>query len=52
MSPVSRRWWKKGVLVDAHQGYRHGAKIVADKLNVHFVDNEIVDSTKIRQRIL
>ena len=38
MSPVSRRWWKNGVLVDAHGEYRNGAKTVADKLGVHFVD--------------
>ena len=38
MSPVSRRWWKNGVLVDSFGGYREGAKNVATKMNVHYVD--------------
>ena len=38
MSPVSRRWWKNGVLVDGHGEYRYGAETVAKKLGVHFVD--------------
>ena len=38
MSPVSRRWWKNGVLVDGHKGYRNGAETVSKKLKVHFVD--------------
>lgn len=38
MSPVSRRWWKNGVLVDGHGDYRYGAEKVAKALNVHFVD--------------
>ena len=32
MSPVSRRWWKNGVLVDSFGGYREGAKNVASQL--------------------
>ena len=38
MSPVSRRWWKNGVLVDSFGGYREGAKNVASQLKVHYVD--------------
>ena len=38
MSPVSRRWWKNGVLVDGHYEYRYGAEKVSKKLGVHFVD--------------
>lgn len=38
MSPVSRRWWKNGVLVDGLYEYRYGAEKVAKKLGVHFVD--------------
>ena len=38
MSPVSRRWWKNGKLVDSFGGYREGAKNVATKLKVHYVD--------------
>ena len=38
MSPVSRRWWKNGVLVNAHGDYRFGAEKVAASLGVHFVD--------------
>ena len=38
MSPVSRRWWKNGALVDGHGEYRYGAEKVAKELKVHFVD--------------
>ena len=38
MSPVSRRWWKNGVLVDSFGGYREGAKNVATQLKAHYVD--------------
>ena len=38
MSPVSRNWWKKGVLVDSFGDYRLSAKNVAKKLNVHYVE--------------
>ena len=38
MSPVSRRWWKKGKLVDSFGGYREGAKNVASQLKAHYVD--------------
>ena len=38
MSPVSRRWWKNGVLVNAEGDYRFGAEKVSQKLGVHYVD--------------
>ena len=38
MSPVSRRWWKNGVLVNAEGDYRFGAEKVSKKLGFHYVD--------------
>ena len=38
MSPVVRRNWKNGVLVDTHGDYRKSAKNVADKLKVNYID--------------
>ena len=38
MSPVSRRWWKNGQLVDGHGEYRYGAEKAAEQLGVHFID--------------
>ena len=38
MSPVVRRNWKNGILVDTHGDYRKSAKNVADKLKVNYID--------------
>ena len=38
MSPVIRRNWKNGVLVDTHGDYRKSAKNVADNLKVNQID--------------
>jgi pectinesterase len=38
MSPVVRRNWKKGVLVDTHGEYRYTARNVATNLKVKFID--------------
>ena len=38
MSPVVRRKWKDGKLVDTHGDYRKSAKTVADNLKVHYID--------------
>ena len=38
MSPVVRRNWKNGVLVDTHGDYRKSAKNVADNLKVNYID--------------
>ena len=38
MSPVVRRNWKNGQLVDTHGDYRKSAKNVATAMNVHYVD--------------
>jgi len=38
MSPVVRRNWKNGVLVDTHGEYRYTAKNVATNLKVNFID--------------
>ena len=50
MSPVSRRWWKNGVLVDSFGGYREGAKNVASQLKVHYVDANAI-TTKLIQNL-
>ena len=38
MSPVVRRKWNKGKLVDTHGDYRKSAKNVADTLKIKFID--------------
>jgi len=38
LSPVVRRKWKNGVLVDTHGEYRYTARNVATKLKVKFID--------------
>ena len=38
MSPVVRRKWSKGKLVDTHGDYRKSAKNVADTLKVNYID--------------
>ena len=38
MSPVVRRKWSNGKLVDTHGDYRLSAKNVATAMNVHYVD--------------
>jgi pectinesterase len=42
MSPVVRRKWKNGALVDTHGDYRLRAKIVADSLKVHYIDGNAI----------
>ena len=42
MSPVVRRNWKNGVLVDTHGDYRLRAKIVAESLKVHYIDGNAI----------
>ena len=50
MSPVSRRWWKNGVLVDSFGGYREGAKKVASQLKANYVDANAI-TTKLIQNL-
>ena len=38
MSPVVRRKWNKGKLVDTHGDYRKSAKNVADTLKINYID--------------
>lgn len=48
MSPVSRRWWKNGVLVDSFGGYREGAKNVATQLKTYYVDANAITTELIK----
>ena len=42
MSPVVRRNWKNGILVDTHGDYRKSAKNVADNLKVNYIDGNAI----------
>ena len=46
MSPVVRRNWKNGVLVDTHGEYRYTAKNVATNLKVNFIDANSIRKTR------